>query len=125
MENETQINQEQHNTKVQQIQLPNSTGILVLGILSIVGFCCFAGLIGVVLGILAVILGTKAQKEYNQNPEKYLLNSYNNANAGKICGIIGLSLSGLFVVWFIIKLSIVGWALGAMFSTFPWETINF
>jgi len=125
MEDETQVNQEQTINQVEQIQLPNATGILVMGILSIVGFCCFAGLIGVVFGVLAVVLGVKAQKEYNEKPEKYTLKSYNNANAGKICGIIGLSLSGIFVVWFIIKLSLVGWAIGALLSTMPWDTINF
>ena len=102
---ETQIHQEEKIIQQAQTQLPNSAGVLVMGILSIVGFCCIAGIIGVVFGVLAVVLGTKAQKEYISNPQKYSANSYKNANAGKICGIIGLSLSGLYILWFIIKLS--------------------
>lgn len=130
MENENQINQVQNNEsttspEVQKMQLPNLTGVLVFGILSIVGFCCIAGIIGVIFGVLALVFGTKAQKEARENPDKYTEVSIKNNNAGKICGIIGLSLSALWLIGFIIKVTVLGLALGSFFSAFPWETINF
>lgn len=76
------------------IALPNSGGILAMGIISIV----FVGLIGLVLGIISVTMGSKALKEYNLNPSKYTVASYKNAKAGRICGIIGLSLLGFVLV---------------------------
>ncbi|WP_373940784.1 CCC motif membrane protein [Polaribacter sejongensis] len=61
--------------------LPNATTSLVLGILSLVTCICY-GIIGLPLGIIALVLGNKAIKEYNLNPENY--NSVGNATAGKI-----------------------------------------
>ncbi len=111
MENQ-QINTQQN--------LPNSTGVLVLGILSIV-FCFCYGLVGIVLGIIAIILGNKANKLYNDNPTTYSESSYKNMKAGKVCGIIGLCLSSLYLIIIIIYISIVGAALTAM----PWaEMMN-
>ncbi|MCB0381517.1 MAG: DUF4190 domain-containing protein [Flavobacteriales bacterium] len=111
MENQ-QINTQQN--------LPNSTGVLVLGILSIV-FCFCYGLVGMVLGIIAIVLGKKANKLYNDNPNTYSESSYKNMKAGKVCGIIGLCLSSLYLIVIIIYISIVGAALTAM----PWaEMMN-
>ena len=111
MENQ-QINTQQN--------LPNSTGVLVLGILSIV-FCFCYGLVGMVLGIIAIVLGNKANKLYNENPKTYSESSYKNMKAGKVCGIIGLCLSSLYLIVIIIYISIVGAALTAM----PWaEMMN-
>ena len=42
-------------TKMQQ-PLPNSGGILAMGIISIVLFCCCYGIISVALGIIALVL---------------------------------------------------------------------
>lgn len=111
MENQ-QINTQQN--------LPNSTGVLVLGILSIV-FCFCYGLVGIVLGIIAIILGNKANKLYNDNPTMYSESSFKNMKAGKVCGIIGLCLSSLYLIIIIIYVSIVGAALTAL----PWaEMMN-
>lgn len=126
METTIQSNEEQQNLVDPQIQLPNSTGILVMGIISIVCFCCLAsGIIGITLGILALVLGNKAIKEYEENPQKYTEKSYKNAKSGRVCGIVGLSLGSIWVVGFIIYLSIIGWAIGAALTTMPWEMINF
>ena len=76
------------NTQVHSQQnLPNSTGVLVLGILSIV-FCFCYGLIGMVLGIIAIVLGNKANKLYNENPTTYSESSYKNMKAGKVCELL-------------------------------------
>ena len=69
--------------------LPNATAVLVLGILSLV-FCWCYGIIGLVLGILAVVLASAPRKAYLENPERFTEVSYKNLNAGRICGIIGI-----------------------------------
>lgn len=89
-----------------QQQLPNSTAVLVLGIVSLVFFCPFVSLIGVVIGIIALVLANRDQNLYMQNPAKYTLTSYNNLKAGRICAIIGLSVAALITV--IAILSIIG-----------------
>lgn len=115
----------QQQTELNQLQLPNSTGVLVMGILSIVCFCCLAaGLIGITLGILALVLGNKAIKEYTASPEKYTEKSFKNAKAGRICGIVGLSLGGLWIIVALAYLSAIGWAIGTFLSTMPWEMIG-
>jgi len=76
---------------LQPMALPNSTAALVLGIISIVCFCC-CNFVGVVLGIIGIVLGNKAAELYRQSPGLYTESSYKNANAGKICSIIGLVL---------------------------------
>jgi len=80
-----------------QTDLPNSTGALVLGIISIVCFCC-CNFIGIVLGIIGIVLGSKAVSLYNQSPGVYTEKSFKNANAGKICSIIGLVLCSLTII---------------------------
>ena len=126
MENETATQQEKSEVKpVTQIQLPNSSGILAMGIISIVCFCCLAaGLVGITLGILALVLGNKALKLYEEHPEQYTLQSYKNARAGRICGIIGLSVGGIWLIGILIYLSIIGWAIGTIFSMMPWNMIH-
>ena len=78
-------------------QLPNSTAALVLGIISIVSLCCCT-FVGLVLGIIGLVLGSKAVTLYRQIPDSYSEASYKNANAGKICSIIGLVLNGISVI---------------------------
>jgi hypothetical protein len=40
-------------------KLPNSTAVIVLGILSVLTCCCVGGAIGIILGIVAIILAKK------------------------------------------------------------------
>jgi type IV secretory pathway VirB2 component (pilin) len=118
-----QINQ---NQNVQErIQLPNATAVLVLGIFSIVTSCCcgFIALVGLVLGIIALTLASKSLALYNENPGQYTETSFKNTNAGKICAIIGIVVSGVLILTGIIYLIVAGATLGTIFSTFPWENI--
>lgn len=102
------------NELLKQTVLPNSSGILVMGIMSIVCICCGpAMLVGFVLGILAVVMGSKAKKEYDANPEMYTLSSYKNVKSGRICGIIGICLSSAWVLFVIILYMFVGCAVTA------------
>ncbi len=99
-----------------QPQLPNATAALVLGIISI-PTCFCAGIVGLVCGIIAISLGSKAVKLYKANSGVYNQSSFNNANAGRICGIIGTILSALYLIFYIIYVLILGMA----FSAIPWE----
>lgn len=92
----------------QKITLHNSTAVLVLGICSIVFSCVFAGL---ALGIIGLVLGNKSKKIYNENPEYY--EGYGNLNAGYIMSIIGTVLGGINLIYWLVYLSIVGFAIGA------------
>ena len=76
--------------------LPNATAVLVLGILSLVT-CVFYGIIGLILGITALALHKKDKALYLTNPGVYD-RSFKNSNAGKICAIIGISLSALYLL---------------------------
>jgi uncharacterized membrane protein len=87
-------------------QLPNATLVLVMGILSIVGCCCY-GLPGLIFGVVAIILGSKATKLYKQDPQLYT--GYGNVQAGKIMGIIGVVLSVLAVIFLLWTIAVVGW----------------
>ena len=84
-----------------QVTLPNSTEVLMLGIISIPTCCCI-GIFGLASGIIALVLGKKAIALYESNPEAYTSSSYDNAKAGYICGIIGTALSALYVMFLII-----------------------
>ncbi|HBF87495.1 MAG TPA: hypothetical protein DDX39_02545 [Bacteroidales bacterium] len=102
-----------------QQQLPNSTTVLVLGILSIATCFCY-GIPGLVLGIIALVMSSKGKKLHKENPEAYSEASYKNLNAGRICAIIGTCLSGLYALIIIFYLLV----LGAALSFIPWETLG-
>ena len=90
-----------------QQALPNSTAVLVLGIISIVGCFCY-GIIGLILGIIALVLAGKANALYAQNPTAYTEASFKNLKAGKICAIVGLCLSALYFVFIVIYIIVLG-----------------
>lgn len=82
--------------------VPNSTAVLVLGILSIVGCFCY-GIVGLIMGIIALVLHQKDKELYQSNPSSYE-NSFKNSRAGNICAIVGVSLSALYIIIVIIAL---------------------
>lgn len=90
---------------MEQQKLPNSTLILVFGIFSILG-CCFYG-IGFILGIVALVLASKATKLYKENPDMY--SGYQNVKTGKILAIIGIILGVLYLIMFFWMLATFGW----------------
>ena len=91
---------------MEQQKLPNSTLVLIMGILSIIG-CCFYGLPGLIFGIVAIIFGRKDKKLYQSNPDEY--SGIGNVNAGYIMGIIGLILSVIYLLFSIWVISFFGW----------------
>jgi hypothetical protein len=109
----------QYNPYIQPLQpVPNSTAVLVLGIISIPTCTCY-GIVGLVCGIVALVLAKSGRREYFANPEIYLPSSYNNLKAGRVCAIIGTSLAGLYLIIVLIYILI----LGAAISTMPWDNI--
>lgn len=118
MENTT--TQPNETNPIVQQTLPNSTAVLVLGILSIAICWCY-GLFGITMGIIALVLSGKAKALYASNPDLYTIGSYKNMNAGRICAIIGTILSSIYLAVIIIYLLIVGAALSSVFTQMPWE----
>jgi uncharacterized protein YacL len=121
MENqEFQGSQQQYQPPVtpfqNKIPLPNSTAILVLGILSIV-VCCF---FGIIMGIIALVLASKGKALYDANPNLYTESSFSNMKTGRICAIIGLVLSAMVTIYYFIVFLIVGTAM----SFLPWDMFN-
>lgn len=86
-------------------KLPNSTAVLLLGILSILTCCCW-GVIGLILGILALVLAKKDLALYYENPEVY--SGYPNLKTGKILAVIGIILSSIYLVFNIYLYTVVG-----------------
>ncbi len=76
-------------------KLPNANAVLILGILSILTCCCM-GVIGLVLGVLALNLAKKDSVLYNQNPELYT--NYSNISTGRVLAIIGIVLSAIYLL---------------------------
>ena len=86
-------------------KLPNATAVLVLGILSILGACCY-GVPGMIMGIIGVVLARKDTALYKANPTEY--SNYSNLNTGKILSIIGIVLSLLFIIYMVSMIAILG-----------------
>ena len=87
--------------------LHNANLILILGILSI--FLCwwhFISIAGTVLGVISLVLAKKETALYRANPEQYTTSSLNNVKTGRICAIIGLTIS--IIVFAFVMLMIVG-----------------
>ena len=77
-----------------QRDLDGTGGILAMGILSIV----LCGLIGLILGIIAITKANSVLSLYNEYPGEYTESSRSQAVSGKICAIIGISLLGLILI---------------------------
>lgn len=80
-----------------QRTLPNSDTVMVLGILSIAMCWCY-GLPSIIMAIITLVMGSNAKNEYQKNPAAYTDKSYKNMNVGFTCAIIGLIVSGVFIL---------------------------
>ena len=86
-------------------KLPNATAVLVLGILSILTCWCY-GIIGIILSVIALAIGSKDFKLYRSDPERF--DNYQNLNIGRVLSIIGLVLSIVMIILMVWIISIVG-----------------
>lgn len=82
--------------------LPNSTAVLVLGIISIIGGFCYG--IGIILGIIGLVLANKDKKLIEANPDVFSHGSVSNLRAGRICSIIGIVVGVIFLVIIVLYL---------------------
>lgn len=96
------------------LPVPFATAALVLGIISIPTCFCY-GVPGLITGIICIVLSGKGKKEYEYEPEKYKVASYNNLKAGRICGIIGTSLSAFWLVYVIVILAFAATSVATPF----------
>lgn len=83
-----------------QTPLPNSIGVLVMGIISLLP----CSIVSIVLGIIAIVMGNAGLREYNSNPGKYTESSYKNLKAGRICGMIGTIIWSCFLLIYLVVL---------------------
>lgn len=95
------------STQFQSEKLPQSTGVLVLGILSIIFSLCCGGFIGLILAVVALIMAGSATKTYRAAPERYT--GYSNVKTGKVLAIIGLILSIIFILFVVYLFSTAGY----------------
>ncbi len=86
-------------------KLPNSTLILVFGIVSIITCCCY-GVLGLIFGIIAMVMAKKATALYMENPEQY--SGYQNVKTGKILAIIGIILNVIYLGYVIFLFATIG-----------------
>jgi hypothetical protein len=114
MENQTFQNRQPF---MHQISLPNSTAVLVLGIVSIALCWCY-GIVGIACGVIALVLSNKDKLLYEVEPDNYTISSYNNMKAGRTCGIIGICLSSLVILFYIVYFLIIG---AAITGGLPWD----
>ena len=94
-----QFYQQQAYQQMPQYTPGHGAGIasMICGILSIV-FCWCYGIVGLVLGIVALAMYSKSKRMNNG----FITGM---AKAGMVCGIIGSILSGLMLVYFIIAIA--------------------
>lgn len=90
----------------EQRTLPNASAVLALGIISIIGCCCY-GVLGIIVAVIALVLFKQDKAKYDLNPSIYT--NYSTLNIGRILAIIGLSFSVLYILLIILAISIFGW----------------
>lgn len=113
-QNSNELDLKQRSTTLnsdEEVDLSEAKSAQIMGILSVVLLCCFGGVVTIVLGYLGMSKGKSAIQEYESNPGKYTLRSYNQAKSGKLFGTIGLVLSILYIIALVIYLILV-FALG-------------
>ena len=93
-----------------QRSLPNASAVMALGIISIIGCCCY-GVPGVVCSIVALILYSKDAQLFQANPEWYTASSYSNLRTGRICSIVVLLSSILFLLFWIFVMITAGFGI--------------
>lgn len=106
--------------KSNTIKLPNASTVLTLGIISCFGMFCF-GVVGLIMGIVAIIFYRIDKKRYQKEPYKYSNESLKMLNSGRILAIIGLVISSLFV--FLILIAIISENKQEILS-WPWNLLR-
>tara|TARA_B100001250_G_scaffold337612_1_gene304431 strand:+ start:433 stop:798 length:366 start_codon:yes stop_codon:yes gene_type:complete len=73
---------------------------MIMGIVSIP--MSGMGIVGIIFGVIGIILANNTIKQYNENPNEYETQGLDQANAAKICSIIGVVLSSLVLLAWVV-----------------------
>ena len=79
------------------LSAPGAVAALVCGILSIV--VCWIPLVGLILGIVALVMASKAKAAAVREPDRFVPGGVRVG--GFVCGIIGTVFSGFYLIWWI------------------------
>ena len=90
-----------------QENLPYSTAVLIMGILSIPG-AFFFGFPGIIIGLADFLLAKRNMALYRAAPDSYTPTGYSNTNTGRICSLIGLSLGSFFFLLIVLDFFLRG-----------------
>jgi len=88
-----------------QQPLPGASTVLTMGIISIVGSVVCCGPFAIIFSIIGLIKAKKAEALFQQNPELYT--DFNNVSTGKILSYVGLALSLIMLIFFIVYFGII------------------
>ncbi|MRX65700.1 CCC motif membrane protein [Maribacter luteus] len=91
---------------MEQQKLPNVTISIVLSIVSFICCCFSAGIGGIILSGIALLLTKKDENLYKQNPENY--SNFSTLKTAKIVAIIGLVLGVISLIWTIYSVQQMG-----------------
>ena len=88
-----------------QQPLPGASTVLTMGIISIVGSLICCGPFAMIFSIIGLVKAKKAENLYYEQPELY--SDYSNVKTGRILSYIGLALSLIMLVFFIVYFGII------------------
>lgn len=88
-----------------QQPLPGASTVLTMGIISIVGSLVCCGPFAIVFSIIGLVKAKKAEELYDENPEVY--SDLSNLKTGKILSYIGLALSLIMLIFFILYFGVI------------------
>lgn len=92
-----------------QQKIPQSSGALIFGILSIVLSCCCSGILGLIMAIIALVMAANAKKIYLEAPEQYT--GFSNVKTARTLAIIGIVINVivlLFGIYFLVEYGVEG-----------------
>ncbi|MBO7570726.1 MAG: DUF4190 domain-containing protein [Bacteroidales bacterium] len=98
--------------QIQKQNAPYAVAALVLGICSIVFGCMIVGL---VCGIVGLVLAKKGTEAFNAAPDQYAGDGM--LRAGKITSIIGIILSALGIIYWVIWVAIFGTLYSSLWAS--------
>lgn len=88
-----------------QQPLPGASTVLTMGILSIVGSLVCCGPFAIIFSIIGLAKAKSITRIYNENREGY--SGYESVNTGRILSYIGLALSLIMLVIFILYFGVI------------------
>ena len=88
-----------------QESLPGASNALTMGIISIVGSLICCGPFAIIFSIIGITSASKAERLYKENPGTYT--GYENVKTGRVLSYIGLGLSLIMLIIFIIYFGVI------------------